>query len=127
VAVSIRFYILAPDGLQRISHRLMEGLCHGEDAMPQFANTKQKVATGPQMAAVSRAVKLKRGTYPDPTGNASYFYIDVGHRETGIDHAIKVIRDDAARAAEAAAAQGAINALDTTISDWVVETLIQGA
>jgi hypothetical protein len=51
----------------------------------------------------------------------------VGHRETGIDHAIKVIRDDAARATEAAAAQGAINALDTTISDWVVETLIQGA
>jgi hypothetical protein len=44
VAVSIRFYILAPDGLQRISHRLMEGLCHGEDAMPEFANTKQKVA-----------------------------------------------------------------------------------
>jgi hypothetical protein len=23
----------------------MEGLCHGVDAMPQFANTKQKVAT----------------------------------------------------------------------------------
>jgi hypothetical protein len=22
----------------------MEGLCHGEDAMPEFANTKQKVA-----------------------------------------------------------------------------------
>jgi hypothetical protein len=44
VAVSIRFYIFAPDGLQRISHRLMEGLCHGEDAMPQFAGTKQKVA-----------------------------------------------------------------------------------
>jgi hypothetical protein len=32
-----------------------------------------------------------------------------------------------ARAAEAAAAQASINVLDTTISDWVVETLIQGA
>jgi hypothetical protein len=44
MTVSIRFYIFATDGLQRISHRLMEGLCHGEDAMPQFAGTKQKVA-----------------------------------------------------------------------------------
>ena len=44
MAVSIRFYIFVPDGLQRISHRLMEGLCHGEDAMPHFADTKQKVA-----------------------------------------------------------------------------------
>jgi hypothetical protein len=44
MAISLRFYIFAPDGLQRISHRLMEGLCHGEDAMPQFADTKQKVA-----------------------------------------------------------------------------------
>jgi hypothetical protein len=45
VAVSIRFYIFVPDGLQRMSRRLVEGLCHGEDAMPQFANTKQKVAS----------------------------------------------------------------------------------
>ena len=44
MAVSIRFYICGPDGLQRISRRLMEGLYHGEDAMPQFADTKQKVA-----------------------------------------------------------------------------------
>jgi hypothetical protein len=44
MTLSIRFYIFAVDGLQRISHRLMEGLCHGEDAMPQFAETKQRVA-----------------------------------------------------------------------------------
>jgi hypothetical protein len=44
MTVSMRFYLFAPDGLQRISHRVMEGLCHGEDAMPQFANTKQRVA-----------------------------------------------------------------------------------
>src|SRR5260370_21446937 len=30
--------------MQRISQRLMEGLCHGHDAMPQFAGTKQKMA-----------------------------------------------------------------------------------
>lgn len=30
--------------MQRISQRVMEGLCHGEDAMPQFAETKQRVA-----------------------------------------------------------------------------------
>jgi hypothetical protein len=45
MSVSLRFYLFAADGLQRISKRVMEGLCHGRDAMPQFANTKQKVAT----------------------------------------------------------------------------------
>jgi hypothetical protein len=44
MSISIRFYIFAPDGLQRISQRVMNGLCHGKDAMPQFANTKQKIA-----------------------------------------------------------------------------------
>jgi hypothetical protein len=44
MTVSIRFYIFADDGLQRISQRVMEGLVHGSDAMPQFAGTKQKVA-----------------------------------------------------------------------------------
>jgi hypothetical protein len=43
--VSIRFYLFAADGPQRISQRVMEGLCHGQDAMPQFASTKQRVAT----------------------------------------------------------------------------------
>jgi hypothetical protein len=37
MTVSIRFYIFADDGLQRISQRVMEGLVHGSDAMPQFA------------------------------------------------------------------------------------------
>jgi hypothetical protein len=44
MSVSIRFYIFADGGLQRISRRVMEGLVHGSDAMPQFAGTKQKVA-----------------------------------------------------------------------------------
>lgn len=41
---SFRVYLFADDGIQRISQRVMEGLCHGQDAMPQFANTKQRVA-----------------------------------------------------------------------------------
>jgi hypothetical protein len=44
MAISVRFYIFAPDGLQRVSQRVMTGLCHGQDAMPQFAGTKQKEA-----------------------------------------------------------------------------------
>jgi hypothetical protein len=44
MTISIRFYIFAEDGLQRISQRVMEGLVHGSDAMPQFADTKQKAA-----------------------------------------------------------------------------------
>lgn len=35
MTVSIRFYIFAYDGLQRLSKRVMEGLVHGYDAMPQ--------------------------------------------------------------------------------------------
>src|SRR6266850_1382321 len=44
MTISVRFYLFADNGLQRISHRLMEGLAHGKDAMPQYAGTKQKVA-----------------------------------------------------------------------------------
>ena len=41
---AVRFYLFSDNGLQRISHRLMDGLARGKDAMPQFAGTKQKVA-----------------------------------------------------------------------------------
>jgi hypothetical protein len=44
VGLAVRFYLFSDDGLLRISHRLMEGLARGKDAMPQYAGTKQKVA-----------------------------------------------------------------------------------
>jgi hypothetical protein len=44
MTISVRFYIFADAGLQRVSQRVMEGLAHGQDAMPQFAGTKQKIA-----------------------------------------------------------------------------------
>jgi hypothetical protein len=44
MSISVRFYLFTDAGMQRISQRVMEGLCHGEDAMPQFAETKQRVA-----------------------------------------------------------------------------------
>jgi hypothetical protein len=44
MSVSVRFYLFVDDGLQRISQRLMQGLAHGNDAMPQYAGTKQKAA-----------------------------------------------------------------------------------
>jgi hypothetical protein len=44
MGLAVRFYLFAEDGLQRISHRLMQGLAHGKDAMPQYAGTKQKAA-----------------------------------------------------------------------------------
>jgi hypothetical protein len=74
----------------------------------------------------SNHMKLRRGPYPDPTDNAVYFYIQAGHRQAAIDHAIQVIRDDAARAALASHVP-TINVSEATISEWVVETLIQGA
>ena len=44
VGLSVRFYLFAKDGLQSISQRVMTGLIHGKDAMPQYAGTKQKLA-----------------------------------------------------------------------------------
>lgn len=44
MSLGVRFYLFAEEGLQRILQRLMEGLAHGRDAMPQFAGTRQKVA-----------------------------------------------------------------------------------
>jgi hypothetical protein len=44
MSLGVRFYLFTDEGLQRISQRLMEGLAHGKDAMPQFAGRSQKVA-----------------------------------------------------------------------------------
>lgn len=44
MSISVRHYLFAEDGLQRMSRRLIEGLIHGQDAMPQYAGTKQKSA-----------------------------------------------------------------------------------
>ena len=44
MGLAVRFYLFSDDGLLRISHRVMEGLARGKDAMPQYAGTKQKVA-----------------------------------------------------------------------------------
>jgi hypothetical protein len=44
MSLSVRFYLFADEGLQRISQRLMHGLALGHDAMPQYAGTKQKTA-----------------------------------------------------------------------------------
>ncbi|MBR1328718.1 MULTISPECIES: hypothetical protein [Bradyrhizobium] len=44
MGLSIRFYLFAEDGLLAISQRVMMGLIRGQDAMPQYAGTKQKVA-----------------------------------------------------------------------------------
>ncbi|QOZ65965.1 hypothetical protein [Bradyrhizobium arachidis] len=44
MALSIRFYLFAEDGLKSISQRVMTSLIRGKDAMPQYAGTKQKVA-----------------------------------------------------------------------------------
>ncbi|SFJ72732.1 hypothetical protein SAMN04487925_110243 [Bradyrhizobium sp. cf659] len=65
--VSVRFYLFASDGLQRISHRVMEGLCQGRDAMPQFAGTKQKVVNAiieVENGKPARIVNIE-GTYLD--------------------------------------------------------------
>jgi hypothetical protein len=45
MGLAARFYLFSDDGLQRISHRLMNGLARGKDAIPQYAGTKQKISS----------------------------------------------------------------------------------
>ena len=42
---SIRFYIFEEDGtLRHLPQRVLEGLIHGQDALPQYAGTRQRLA-----------------------------------------------------------------------------------
>lgn len=60
MTISFRFYLFGPDGPQRISQRVMYGLCQGRDAMPQFACTKQKTATAIIENEVGKPARLVR-------------------------------------------------------------------
>jgi hypothetical protein len=60
MSLSVRFYLFADDGLYRISHRLMEGLAHGKDAIPQYAGTKQRVANVLVEMDDAKPVKIDR-------------------------------------------------------------------
>lgn len=72
-------------------------------------------------------MKLKRPPYPEVIGTAAYFFTHAGHRETAIDHAIEVIRQDAARTITSAGDDSVMAALEEPIGPWVIESLIQGA
>jgi hypothetical protein len=58
--LGVRFYLFAEDGLKRISQRLMKGLAHGKDAMPQFAGTRQKVANVLVEMESAKPIKIAR-------------------------------------------------------------------
>jgi hypothetical protein len=60
MGIAIRFYLFSDDGLQRISHRLMDGLARGKDAMPQCAGTKQKIANVIVEMEKGKPVRLAR-------------------------------------------------------------------
>jgi hypothetical protein len=72
-------------------------------------------------------LKLKRPPYPTVVGTAGYFFIQAGHRETAIEHAIQVIGEHAARARESFAGDPVMAALEAPMESWVIESLIQGA
>ena len=67
MSISVRCYLFASDGLQRISQRVMNGLCHGQDALPQYAGTKQRIATAIYELEKGKAARVVRveGSYLD--------------------------------------------------------------
>jgi len=72
-------------------------------------------------------MKLKRPCYPTVVGTAGYFFIQAGHRETAIEHAIQVIGEHAVGARESFAGDPVVAELVAPIESWVIESLIQGA
>lgn len=72
-------------------------------------------------------LKLNKPPYPEVIGTAAYFFTHAGHRETAIDHAIEVIREDAARTMTSTDDDPLMAALEAPIGPWVIESLIQGA
>jgi hypothetical protein len=65
MSISLRLFLFAPDGLKRISHRLMSGLTDGRDALPQYAGKKLKLAQVVVHLADGRPSEIARiyGTY----------------------------------------------------------------
>lgn len=72
-------------------------------------------------------MKLKRPPYPAVVDTAGYFFVQAGHRETAVEHAIEVIGEHAARARASFAGDPVMAALEQPVEAWVVESLIQGA
>jgi hypothetical protein len=72
-------------------------------------------------------LKLKRPPYPIVVGTAGYFFIQAGHRETAVEHAIEVIGVHAARARDSFAGDPVMAELEAPMESWVIESLIQGA
>jgi hypothetical protein len=89
MTVSIRVYLFTENGVQRISQRVMEGLCHGEDAMPQFGGTKLRAAVviieleNGKPARIREAVGTfldfdKRGKVQESLARAGFEAIETG-------------------------------------------------
>jgi hypothetical protein len=72
-------------------------------------------------------MKLKRPPYPTVVGTAGYFFIQAGHRETAIEHAIQVIGEHATQVRESFAGNPVMVELEAPMESWVIESLIQGA
>jgi hypothetical protein len=79
MAHSSRFYLFAEDGVFRIAQRVVDGLIHGEDALPAYAGTTQKVAS-------VRVENDRNEVMRITEANGSYWYFDAVGR---IDAALR--------------------------------------
>lgn len=72
-------------------------------------------------------MKLRKPPYPEIAGKAVYFYTHGGHRQTGIETAVSVIREADKREHDALAEDPLWQAFTSHMGDWVIESLLQGA
>ena len=71
-------------------------------------------------------MKLRKPPYPDPIGTAAYYWVHAGHRQTGIDTAIEVIRQAAEKEIATGPDDVLANELTGMMRGWAIESLIQG-
>jgi hypothetical protein len=66
VALSLRCYLFQEDGaIKRIPRRVVDGLVHGQDAMPEYVNSVQRIATAVVDNENGKALRIvgARGEY----------------------------------------------------------------
>lgn len=66
VALSLRCYLFQEDGaIKRIPRRVVDGLVHGQDAMPEYVNSVQRIATAVVDNENGKALRIvdSRGEY----------------------------------------------------------------
>lgn len=72
-------------------------------------------------------MKLIRKGFLSVDDTAGFYFTQAGHRETAVDHAIQLVREDASKAMLHETGDAIMTELLGPAAEWVIEALLQGA